>query len=142
MVVQLIRPPMSRLLTDFTRGLDHFPDEFFCDLLVIAENIRNLSAEGFHRESLFVAERIGENGMEMISFCSTCERKRNARCSCCILNHRIADSETSISLCTFNDSSRHSILHTAGWVSILISPRHERNPVEPLFEVERSVCCQ
>jgi hypothetical protein len=66
-VAELVAPPVAGLLAEPARRGDHLLDQRLGDALVVAGHVRDVRAERLHRDALLVAERVGEDDLEVVA---------------------------------------------------------------------------
>src|ERR1041385_6664381 len=117
-VVQLVRPPMIRLIAECAGGLDHLPNELLGDHFAIAQHVSHLSAERLHSAPLLVAEGIRIHSVQSIPFGGAHEGKGDPGAPAGIFDHRITRPHTSGGYGGFDQPLSHAVLHTSGGVRI------------------------
>src|SRR5687768_4293882 len=125
---QLVRPPVTRFLTDGSSSLDHLPDQCLRTAPVIARHLGEVCAERAHRAPHLFTESIGRHELQSIAERGANESERYTGAAPGVFDHRAAWLKQTLGDGCADHRPRHPVLHAARRIRPLDLRQNPRVP--------------
>ena len=113
LIIELIKIPMVRPLTDFCGGANHLFNQCFGNLSAIAWDIGDSGPERSHGASFFLTKGVRKNNLQIVPFGGADEGQGNTCGSGGVINNRPTRFEATTGLGSFNCCFGEAIFHAS-----------------------------